>query len=195
MNLIDFLFVLQQFRIFIWPSQISSPQNTFQNRKERKTKENKTWEARRSFHTLYHYVVRVKSMIVKYLNFISQGFKIAVFIITLANSPKTNKRTTRKNPIDSLGLKHTKHKPYTWNTSPAKKKKNYCWMAAVYRSIKLTCCKQSVISSTLVGPSAKIFTPRQPEPGLSLHVLMHCSIGIWSSLVMFAGPRTASTPK
>lgn len=123
MNLIDFLFVLQQFRIFIWPSQISSPQNTFQNRKERKTKENKTWEARRSFHTLCHYVVRVKSMIVKYLNFISQGFKISVFIITLANSPKTNKRTTRKNPIDSLGLKHTKHKPYTWNTSPAKKKK------------------------------------------------------------------------
>ena len=52
-------------------------------------------------------------MIVKYLNFISQGFKIAVFIITLANLPKTNKRTTRKNPIDSLGLKHTKHKPYT----------------------------------------------------------------------------------
>ena len=110
MNLIDFLFVFQQFRIFVWPSQIRSPQNTFQNRKEtEKTKENKIY-ARRSFHTLCHYVVRVKSMIVKYLNFISQGFKISVFIITLANSPKVNKRTTRKNPIDSLG---PKHKPYT----------------------------------------------------------------------------------
>ena len=59
----------------------------------------------------------------------------------------------------------------------------------------LTCCKQSVICNTRVGPSARTFTPRQPEPGLSLHVLMHCSIGIWSFLVMLAGPSTASAPR
>ena len=59
----------------------------------------------------------------------------------------------------------------------------------------LTCCKQSAICRTLVGPSARILTPRQPEPGLSLQVLMHCSIGIWLSLVIFAGPSTASTPE
>ena len=70
-NLLDFLFVFQQFRIFIWPSQICFPQNTFQHRKEtEKTKENKTY-ARRSFHTLCQYVVRVKTMIAGYLNFFS----------------------------------------------------------------------------------------------------------------------------
>ena len=48
--------------------------------------------------------------------------------------------------------------------------------------------------STLVGPSGTTCTAIQPDPGLILHVLIHCSTGIWSSLVTLAGPRTASEP-
>lgn len=57
-----------------------------------------------------------------------------------------------------------------------------------------TCSRLSLIRNTRVGPSARTFTLKKPDPGLSLHVLIHCSIGMWSSLVMFAGPSTESAP-